>query len=296
MDLVSTVIITYKRPLEVLARAIQSVLNQSYETLELIVVNDAPEDSDLSSSIRDYITSLNDKRIKYICHERNMGANAARNTGLAYSKGKYIAFLDDDDEWLPTKLESQVAAFSTKQNVGLVYCGFIIRDVNGDYNRKAIVPNDDKVLEQLLEDNFIGSTSFPLILREAIDKLGGFDQSQKSCQEYELWIRIACNYKLVGIEKPLGIYYVSDDSTFKGNYDKYVAGDNAIVRKHIQLFENNPKAYSNHMLHMSTYMFKQKQFKRAFNYKYRAWRACWYNPKNILIVQLVCSMIKKYGR
>ena len=296
MDLVSTVIITYKRSLDVLGRAISSVLSQTYTNIELTIVNDAPEDVILASSICKYINSLNDNRIHYICHEKNMGANAARNTGLANSHGKYIAFLDDDDEWLPNKIEKQVLAFNQFQKVGMVYCGFIIRSDIGDYNRTALVPNDNEMLETLIEDNFIGSTSFPLILREAIDKLGGFDSKQKSCQEYELWIRIACNYKLVGIKEPLGIYNVSGDSTFKGNYDKYVTGDDAIIKKHIKLFKLYPKSYSNHYLHMATYMLKQRQIKRFINYKIRAWRVCWNNPQNLTIVHVVNRLIQKRYR
>lgn len=292
MELVSTVIITYKRPLDVLARAIRSVLAQTYENIELTVVNDSPEDVLLEKSIHDYIETLNDGRIKYICHEKNMGANTARNTGLTNSHGKYIAFLDDDDEWLQNKIEKQVAAFESKQNVGLVYCGFIIRSETGDLIKKVYIPQEKKTVESLVEDNYIGSTSFPLILREAIDKLGGFDSTQKSCQEYELWLRIASKYTIIGINDSLGVYYVSNDSTFKGNYEKYVAGDDAIIEKHLELFKQYPIAYSNHMLHMATYMFKQKQIKRAISYKVRAWRACWNNPQNITVVYLINKIIQ----
>ena len=77
MELISTVIITYKRPLIVLARAIQSVLNQTYRNLELIIVNDAPEEKNLSTQISKYIKNLGDSRVEYIEHEKNCGANQA---------------------------------------------------------------------------------------------------------------------------------------------------------------------------------------------------------------------------
>ena len=97
---------------------------------------------------------------------------------------------------------------------------------------------------------------------------------------------------IIGINDSLGVYYVSNDSTFKGNYEKYVAGDDAIIEKHLELFKQYPIAYSNHMLHMATYMFKQKQIKRAISYKVRAWRACWNNPQNITVVYLINKIIQ----
>lgn len=290
-ELISVVVITYKRKLDVLSRAIKSVLNQSYANLELIVVNDAPEEVELEKQIKGYIDSADDRRIKYILHEKNMGANYARNTGLENANGKYIAYLDDDDEWLSNKIELQYEAIKDKTNVGMVYSGFYIRENSGDTKREVIIPKN--YLKALVEDNYIGSTSFPLLRTEAVRMVGGFDVNQKSCQEYELWIRIAKQYDIIGIPNTIGVYYMSNDSTFKGNYNSYVSGDNALINKHKDLFEKYPIQYSNHLLHMFTYMIKEKQYKIAFTYKCRAINACWYNIKNLSIAYVLFMFAKR---
>lgn len=294
MDLISTIVITYKRPLNVLARAIQSILCQTYKYIEVIVVNDAPEEKKLSKDISDYIDSLRDSRVRYIEHEKNMGANTARNTGLKIATGKYIAYLDDDDEWLPEKLETQYKAIQGNNSIGLVYSGFYIRsERTEDVKKDTVIPKKD-YLAALIEDNYIGSTSFPLLLTEAVRMVGGFDINQRSCQEYELWLRIAEIYNIKGISGLLGIYYVSQDSTFKGNYDSYFAGDTALIKKHEKLFLRYPIQYSNHLLRMYSYMLSVKQYKKAFYYKKRAFLVCWYNINNISLVYFLRKIVKKF--
>lgn len=114
--------------------------------------------------------------------KRNMGANYARNYGIKFSSGEYIAFLDDDDEWLPEKLEIQVPLMD--DNVAIVYSNFLICD-NGKYHKNNLieVTNKNKI-EKILETNFIGSTSFPLLNKKLLLDVGGFDDQLKSCQEY----------------------------------------------------------------------------------------------------------------
>src|SRR2546429_9117536 len=123
MPKVSVIIPTYNRA-EFLCSAITSVLNQTFHNFEIIVVDDASQDH-----TREVMNSLGDKRIRYIRHEKNKGVAATRNTGLVNAKGTYIAFLDDDDEWLPEKLQKQFNLLESCQNiVGVVYTGaFVVR-------------------------------------------------------------------------------------------------------------------------------------------------------------------------
>ncbi len=102
---VSVIIPTYNRA-NLVSRAIKSVLNQTYQDFEIIVVDDCSEDN-----TEEIVKSFNDSRIRYIKHKKNKGGSAARNTGIKRARGKYIAFLDDDDEWLPSKLEKQIMLF-----------------------------------------------------------------------------------------------------------------------------------------------------------------------------------------
>src|ERR1051325_11615249 len=127
--LVSTIIPTYNRD-ELIGRSVQSVLSQTYQLLEVIVVDDASTDD-----TRDRIETLQqvDPRIQYVRHERNRGAQAARNTGIQAAKGEFIAFLDSDNEWLPQKLERQMPLFSHKaDSPAAVYCAYSKVSAAGD--------------------------------------------------------------------------------------------------------------------------------------------------------------------
>ena len=117
MPKVSVIILTYNRA-TLLRRALQSVLNQSFGDFEIIVVDDASVDG-----TKDVMRDMSDNRIQYVQHKQNMGEGRSRNTGLAKAQGQYIAFLDDDDEWLPEKLELQVSLMekSGTRNWGRAY-------------------------------------------------------------------------------------------------------------------------------------------------------------------------------
>jgi len=132
---VSVIISTYNRAY-LIDRFIQSVLNQTYQDFELIVVDDGSTDN-TEDIIRQF--QEKDKRIKYIKHDKNKGGSAERNTGIKNSVGKYIAFQDSDDEWFPEKLEKQMEVFkNTSSKVGVVYTGFWrIKD-----NKKTYIPTD----------------------------------------------------------------------------------------------------------------------------------------------------------
>lgn len=105
--LVSVIIPTYKRPVTFLARAVESVRNQTYSNIEIIIVDDSTGAYAGRSETEDYIHSLDDPRIQYFQNETNCGGALTRNRGISYARGKYITFLDDDDEYLPRKVETQ---------------------------------------------------------------------------------------------------------------------------------------------------------------------------------------------
>ncbi|MCK5344238.1 MAG: glycosyltransferase family 2 protein, partial [Candidatus Heimdallarchaeota archaeon] len=115
--IVSVILTTFNRA-ELLPRVIDSVLHQTFTGFELLIVDDFSQDQ--TSEI---IRTFNDDRIKYVRHAENRGLSAARNTGIFHAIGEYIAFLDDDDEWIPTKIEKQVRHIQRlPESVGMVYC------------------------------------------------------------------------------------------------------------------------------------------------------------------------------
>lgn len=247
MELVSAVVSTYNRPVEIVLRAVKSIKQQTYENIEIIVVNDCPTNLELVQELGSRLEAL-DNRIQYIVHETNRGACAARNTGLAKAKGKYIAFLDDDDEWMPDKIEKQVSEMS--DGIGLVYCDSIRIYGDKTFAYRQGRPGR-KPIEKILKYNYIGGTSFPLMNTEYLRNEGGFDENIPSCQDYDVWIRMISKYGIKYIEQPLGYYYLSNDSTFKKNNKKYVQGNEYLLGKYKALFERYPSSYIYHINNMA---------------------------------------------
>lgn len=284
-ELVSVVITTYKRPSDILMRAVNSVLMQTYPHLECIVVNDAPEEHALAAEIRKALQDIEDARVRYIEHERNLGSNTARNTGIAAAGGSFIAFLDDDDAWALDKLERQLEAFASHPDAALVY-GSIDMVKNGKTKHYGLQHPGVLPLPLLLEHNVIGSTSFPLMKTSVLKEVGSFDPEQKSSQDYELWLRIVEKYPAIGIEDCMGTRYYSDDSVFHAA-EKGIAGDRRIQCKHQELFRAYPRAHGNHLLGTYLYFLRKRKYRIAFRYKLEAWKVDPTNPENWLPVQVV---------
>ena len=204
--MVSVVITTFNRKWEIVKRAVESVLAQTVQDIELFVVDDN-KDGESSESIRSNLEAIDRSGVHYLKTQGGEGACAARNHGLAHSTGEYIAFLDDDDEWYPDKIEKQLDVFSGQDDVGLVYCSYVFYDEdkveNLTHEESNTVPRKmfkkfkrGNIFNDLLLTNFIGSTSFPLIRKSVLDGINGFDVEMQSCQDYDVWLRIAEKYKI----------------------------------------------------------------------------------------------------
>lgn len=190
-------IITTKNRHELLRNAVDSVLAQTYSPIELIIVDDASDEIAVELST--------DSRIKYlyISKEDSRGGNYARNLGIKNAKGKYVAFLDDDDEWVPSKIEKQVELAQIKKS-SLVFCLRLIQEIRDgkvvnirkETNKK---PFGD--LSSNIFNHYITSTSCILAERSIVEEVGGFDVNLRKWQEYDLMIRMA---------EKTHIYYVDD--------------------------------------------------------------------------------------
>ena len=251
--MVSVVITTYKREPSMLSRAIESVISQTYQALELIVVDDSPElfplRKEVEKTVCEYGNNNKGISVRYIAHEENLGACAARNTGIKNAKGEYIAFLDDDDEWLPEKTEKQIAVMQ-KTNAALVYCGRICKDDNtGNSFVEKVEYHRGKVFKSLLYQNFIGSTSFPLINIDALRKAGGFDELMQSAQDYDTWLRIAENHEIDYVQEPLVIYHTHNGEQITNNPRKRIDGLERLNQKYKQYIDSDAALwYRRHMI------------------------------------------------
>lgn len=241
--MISAVITTYKREPSMLSRAIESVISQTYEGLELIVVDDSPAFFPLRKEVEETVCKYmnNDKGIsvRYIPHDTNCGACAARNTGIRNAKGDYIAFLDDDDEWLPEKTEKQMEVM-LKTNAALVYCGRICKNDNtGNSYTEKVEYNRGRVFKSLLYQNFIGSTSFPLINIGVLREVGGFDELMQSAQDYDTWLRIAEDHEIDFVQEPLVIYHTHNGEQITSNPRKRINGLEMLNQKYKQYIDSD---------------------------------------------------------
>lgn len=182
---VSIIIPSYNRGYCIEA-CIRSALVQSYVNIEVIVVDDASTDD-----TRERVESIADFRLHYVAHGRNRGGAAARNTGIRHATGEYIAFLDSDDRWLPDKLEKQMwGLLSGGGDYGLSYTWLLCVDDHGKETMRMCPEYEGDCSQQILISNFIGSFSNVVIRRDLLAMVGGLDESMKSCQDWDLFIRL----------------------------------------------------------------------------------------------------------
>lgn len=206
MSQVSVIIPTYQRG-HLIGEAIESVLAQSYREYEIIIVIDGSTD-DTASRIGRFGQQIQ------IIEQSNRGLSAARNVGIAAANGAYIAFLDDDDQWLPHKLEQQMTVFAQNPDVGLVYGDMLFFDEHGERDKSYAAfypPPLMQVAATLFRSNFIPVPTV-VVRRACLDRVGLFDESLTACEDYDLWLRIIEQWPIHGTTDIVARYRMSDDN------------------------------------------------------------------------------------
>ena len=202
---VSVVLPTFNRS-ELLRRAINSVLNQSFTDLELIVADDCS-----TENIRDLVESFHDPRLIYLRREQNGGAPAARNTGVQAARGQFIAFQDSDDEWLEGKLEAQVGLLrNAPADVGLVTCGLMRRDSQHSVHFPA--PSSvsrSREYAQRVRMNASFFTQTWLVRREALRAVGPFDEQLRMWDDWDMLLRLTALYGFRGLPQTLVLSHLT---------------------------------------------------------------------------------------
>lgn len=199
--LVSVIITTFERP-DNLQRAIKSVLNQTYDNIEIIVVDDNGLGSIYQQETRKVIREYMDHfPIKYIVHTEHINGSAARNTGLKNSKGEFIAFLDDDDEFVPNKIELQISKLLSKpEEYGACTCNSMIH--HSLSSRVTKLKNEELLCQEFMLENRAFNTSSVVFRHVVLKQLDGFDDSFLRYQDWELFIRFFRKYKMCLVETP----------------------------------------------------------------------------------------------
>ena len=234
---VSVVVITHNRK-QLLERALLSVLSQTWQALELIVVDDGSTDG-----TREWMESFAVRhQIKYIYNTDGLGGNHVRNIGIRAATGDYIALLDDDDEWLSRKTEKQLGLLESDPDIGVVSCGRIARYADGrEENEDPFLLPEGDLHEAIFTDLHFTSSRL-MIRRSVLENVGFFDEALRAWQDYELMIRL-CQQTRVGIVREnLVRYFISidDPNRVSNQITVWREAVDYIHRKHAALLEALP--------------------------------------------------------
>jgi len=223
---ITVVVPTYERR-ELLERALDSVQSQTVKPTRVVVVDDASPEPVAPSVSRLY----NDLVVDVVRHDVNRGAAAARNTGVEATNTEYVAFLDSDDYWDAEKLEAQLKVFE-RNDVGLVYCDQYVVEPDGAIQPSGKDLPEDDVWPALLDGWTAPNTSTLVFDRATFRNLGGFDTSLQSCQDHDLWMRLASQGIRVGVVDESLSYFARDaDGRISHDYPRRMEGVDAFLEK-----------------------------------------------------------------
>ncbi len=272
---VSILIPTYNRA-HVLKRAIRSVLQQSYEDFELIVIDDGSTDE-----TKAVVRAFEDKRLRYV-RQQNKGAAAALNLGIREARSRFIAFLDDDDEWLPDKLEVQMDMFrSERMKTGVVYTGRWRVDPGSNekmYYPPDTIPKMNGDLHTLLFAHVTFVCLVTAVIRkECFEKVGGFDETLPSGNDRDLWIRISRHFEFRFIPRAFVNVYLTPDSMSRTEAN--------IIKAHIMLLDRYDEEYRRYgkdrylqlACRVGTSLMARREFRHGWRYLSRAIRTARFN-------------------
>lgn len=232
--------------------AIESVLRQSWTDFELLVVDDGSTDATMARA-----AEVSDPRMRLVAHPRNRGVSAARNTGIHEARAAWVAFQDSDDEWLPLKLEKQMARIATAEEECVAcYCGMVVvgeavkQDTVGRRTRLLYIPSptekkvEGNVLPTLLRRS-LASTQTLVARRAALARVGGFDESLPALVDWDCALRLAQLGPFAFVDEPLVMQYFSENSITRFSDRRNVARLR-IMEKYRELFLEYPDIMAHH--------------------------------------------------
>jgi glycosyltransferase involved in cell wall biosynthesis len=230
--------------------AVNSVLAQSFADLEVIVVDDGSTDG-----TPEIVKAIQDSRLRVIVHPENRGVSAARNTGIKAALAPWIAFQDSDDEWLPAKLERQMARIA-QQGPHCVggYCGMIIvgsAALGGEgpateryHPGPEFDPREGDILQSLLRDSLI-STQTLVARRDLLLEIGGFDEALPALVDWDCVLRLARRGPFAFVDEPLVRQYFSQNSITRSRKKRIIARER-VVTKNLDILKQHPILLAQH--------------------------------------------------
>lgn len=236
---------TFNREI-LIQRAINSVLKQTFPYFELIVIDDASEDN-----TEKVIKSYNDKRIVYLKHTENKGQNAAYNTGLKYAKGKYISFIDSDDEWLQSMLEEVYQKFNLDEDLGLVYSlPGVIRENETNISLMRQDYLEGYIQKEVLMQSYLTSPTFLTVKKSCFDIIGPLKEDLITSKDDDMNFLFVKYFKVGLIKKILGVYYFNSNNRLGSDAKKVANGWYILYKNHYKDFVKviGKKNFANHFI------------------------------------------------
>lgn len=246
--LVSVVIPNYNHG-RFVGDAIRSVLNQIYQSFEIIVVDDGSTDNS-----REVVAQFGN-RVQYIW-QQNKGLPGARNKGLLAACGKYIAFLDSDDCWLPAFLQTTLERLEADLSLGAVHTGFFFMDSVGGLLPQVgtyVVP-DDQMYDRLLDGEFFMPSSV-VVRRTCFEKVGLFDETLRFSEDWDMWLRVAREFRFAGIPEPLLKYRIHGNN-MTSNPEKNLRYQGMVIAKHFGLLDGLPETWPRERQRAAAWMYR----------------------------------------
>jgi glycosyltransferase involved in cell wall biosynthesis len=228
---VSVVLTTYQRSL-LAKRALQSILEQSFSPSEIIVSEDSGD-----TDLRDWLHNLGRDDINYVRHDSNLGLAAARNTGLRLASCELIAYLDDDDQWLPTRLQAQVEHFQSlpddrKHKLASLQVGCTVVDAEGKKIADVLPVNQGNLRQSIIRNGASTPSSCFMFIRSALKAVGGFDEGLVSGIDHDIWMKLAvAGYSNEIIRRPLVIVTRDDRRQMMSDTERRIEGIAQYVEK-----------------------------------------------------------------
>ncbi len=296
--MISVVIPLYNKE-QSITSTLQTVLKQTYQDFEIVIVNDGSTDYSVEE-----VAKVTDPRIRLI-HQRNAGVSAARNRGIEEAKGEYIAFLDADDEWKPDYLKTQYELTQKYPECSIFACNYEFKDTQGKVTptiiRKLTFKGEDGILSNYFE---VASCSHPplwtsavMIKKNAIQSIGGFPVGIKSGEDLLTWARLACKYHTAYTKISQAIYNLGEGYNKKNLPPRKQDEGDPVGKNLVELYKKNPqicgiKSYISHWHKMrASVAIRYDERKETV---YEVFQSLKYNILNVKIISfLILALIPK---
>lgn len=259
-ELISIIMPTYNRQ-HFLARAIESIVSQSYTHWELFIVDDGSTDGTEA-----FCKALTDSRIHYVKHEKNKGACAARNTGMALANGSFFAWFDSDDEWAADKLEAQIACFASSPlpDLGVVTCGATMAYQNGK-SRIWLPQRKGWVFEHLFAQETIGVRPQYLLVKRAYlehPEPLWFDDKVPARQDFDFAMRLLQRCQMDYVPRPLVTVHHHDGERV-WTPERAITANQYFHEKYSKEFQKRPSVHNKHHLRTALSLIALKRWQEA---------------------------------